>query len=201
MLEIHVSILIIIWTILTWIKGLFEVFNIVEKPFSECLQVDSSLVKRKEKNQPKTNLKRGLNNYPNQSSTQSRITAQRSDGWYQYGCAGDDKCLPAKNKWTFWQPNGNKFCFTNYPSIDLAENKCNQFNTYWPGSCTHIVSYQMYNNEYRWELLNKNSKTKCQRNFNSPDIQIVPFMNPRNTYQHNQIRQNPSQPKSPYRQR
>ena len=147
------------------------------------------------------NRKSGLNNHPNQSSSQSRFIAQRSDERYQYGCAGDDKCLPAINKWSFWQPNGNTFCFTNYPSIDLAERKCNLFNTYWPGSCTHIVSYQMYNDEFRWELLNKNSNRKCQRNFNSSDIQIVPFMNRRSQYQNNGIRQNQSQSKTSYRQR
>ena len=163
--------------------------------------MDDSDVKRRPKSRSKQNLKRGLNNYPNQSSSQSRFITQKSDEWYQYGCAGDDKCLPAKNKWSFWQPNGNKFCFTNYPSLDLAEKKCNQFNTYWSGSCTHIVSYQMYDNQPRWEILNKNSNTKCPRNFNSPEIQIVPFVNSRNQYQNNGIRQNQSQPDTPYRNR
>ena len=97
---------------------------------------------------------------------------------YEYGCAGDDRCLIEDKRFWFRQPNGNKFCFTNYPSIELAQDKCKQFNVYWPGSCTHIVSYQMYTGEYRWELLNRDAVTKCEKDFDLQNIQIDAFRYP-----------------------
>ena len=153
---------------------------------------NSSSINRDQSNNQYNSLNRNFNNYNSIGSI--------------YGCAGDDRCLPAiKNQWFYQQPNGNKICFTNYPSLDLALEKCQQFNSYWAGSCTHIASYRMYTNEYRWELLNADSPTKCMRNIDPASIQIDDFhsvssRNGNGQYQNNQNRRS-TQPKTRYRKR
>ena len=115
------------------------------------------------------------NPYSNNLQSQTSNQTQTGQGWNTYGCAGDHKCLLPSNKFWYRQPNGNKFCFTNYASIEFAREKCRQFNSMWAGSCTHIASYQMYTGEYRWEILNVNANTKCDKNFDLPSVQIDPI--------------------------
>ena len=158
--------------------GRFELFNFVTTVSTECLTVGN--IKRRRSKAPATNARKnsqGRNEDETRALKYPGFQSQSTNGWNKYGCAGDDKCLgPIKQYW-FRQPNGNKFCFTNYPSIELAQTKCRQFNSYWAGSCTHIASYRMYTGEYRWELLNVDAQTKCAKNFDSPLIQIDAFQN------------------------
>ena len=161
------------------ILGRFELFNYVTTVSPECSIVGNIKIRRRPqvqgKRQMKTNQDR--NDYTTRALANPGFQPQSVYGWNKYGCAGDDKCLPPTKQYWFRQPNGNEFCFTNYPSIELAQKKCRQFNSYWAGSCTHIASYRMYTGESRWELLNINAQTKCAKNFDSGLTQIDTFQN------------------------
>ena len=110
------------------------------------------------------------NSYPSNSYPSNSYPSQPKRGpygWDKYGCAGDDQCLPSKNGRVYFQPNGNKYCSTNFPSLSIARDTCNKLNSYQSGSCTHITTYQMHTGESRWELLNINAVKKCLLYFNT----------------------------------
>ena len=103
----------------------------------------------------------------------------------EWGCAAGSECLQLKNGLP-WQPNGNKFCSTNYPSFYAAQRICKTMNFYHPESCSHIVMYTMYNGEQRWELLNVNAERTCFNDIDQPGVEIIHIQNANYPLQNNE---------------
>ena len=141
----------------------YELFDLVENPSVDCLPINYSKEQR---------MKQKMRNATKEFNRQSNVKIKKSLS--SFGCAGESKCLNMKNGFP-WQPNGNKFCSTNYLSVDTAGHRCESMNFYKPGSCTHVVMYRMRTGEYRWELLNVNAKRKCANEIDQQVIRIIDF--------------------------
>ena len=140
----------------------FEIFNFVKDPRKTCRPVNFSNKRRNQANSVLKESNKNFQGFENLFEFNGVNATEELYGWYKYGCAGETKCLPVGVlSMSSRQPNGNRFCFSNFGSMDSAETFCMMFNTKKPGSCSHIVSYQTDSGDYRWELLNLHAKVKC----------------------------------------